>query len=277
LPQIGDILREARIRKGLSIKDVADATKIRTRYLEALEQDDYEVIPGSTFVKAYLRNYATYLRLDADALIEEYRYGREPRTDELGVYQGNSTAEQPRPSSVTVRKKRKGRHDRRGYALIGVLAVVVIVLLAVFATGRGKTGATTDPDSFGGLVTTTTSTGAEGTTVSGSETTVTPGEGGEATTTTTGIVATGENVTLVAKVAEGSCFLVVREDNEEGAVLYQDTLAAGEEQSFSGAKRYWLHVGAPAVLVLTVNGLERSIDGEPGYYVVTETQIAPAE
>ena len=59
---------------------MSDATKIRTRYLEALEQDDYEVIPGATFVKAYLRNYATFLRLDADALVEEYRYGREPRT-----------------------------------------------------------------------------------------------------------------------------------------------------------------------------------------------------
>ena len=90
-------------------------------------------------------------------------------------------------------------------------------------------------------------------------------------------MATGENVTLVATVAEGSCFLVVREDSEEGVVLYQDTLSAGEEQSFSGSKRYWLHVGAPDSLVLTVNGVERSIDGDPGYYVVTETQIAPSE
>lgn len=277
MPQIGDTLREARIRKGLSIKDVADVTRIRTRYLEALEQDDYEVIRGSTIVKAYLRNYATYLRLDADALVEEYRYGREPRTDELGVYQSGSTAEQPRPSSLTVRKKRKGRHDRRGYALIGVLAVVVIVLLAVFATGRGQTGATTDPDSFGGAITTTTSTTVEGTTASGSGTTTTAGEDGESTTTTTGIVATGENVALVATVAEGTCFLVVREDNEEGAELYAGTLSAGQEQSFTGSKQYWLHVGAPEALLLSVNGEERGLDGPAGYYVVTETQIASVD
>lgn len=277
MPQIGDILREARIRKGLSIKDVSDATRIRTRYLEALEQDDYEVIPGGTFVKAYLRNYATYLRLDADALVEEYRYGREPRSEELGVYQHNNTAEQPRPSSLTVRKRRKSGHNRRGYALIGVLAVVIIVLLAWFAAGRGQPAASPGPDSFNGSVTTTTSTDVSGTTVSGSDTTVTTGEGVAATTTTTGIVATGGNVTLVATVAEGSCWLVVREDSKKGAVLYQDTLSAGEEKSFSGAKRYWLNVGEPDVLVLTVNGVERKIDGGYGYYVVTETQIAPAE
>jgi cytoskeleton protein RodZ len=277
VPQIGDILREARIRKGLSIKDVSDVTKIRTRYLEALEQDDYEVIPGPTFVKAYLRNYATFLRLDADALVEEYRYGREPRTAELGVYQNNNkTAEHPRTPSLSIRKKPKARHDRRGYALIGVLAVVIIVLLTWWGTGRGQPAARLDPESVGGLVT-TTSTDVSGTTEAESGTTVTTGEGGEATTTTTGIVATGGPVSLVLTVTERSCFLVVREDSEAGAELYAGTLSAGQEQSLSGSKRYWLHVGAPEVLVLTVNGEERSIDGPAGYYVVTETQIAPAD
>jgi transcriptional regulator with XRE-family HTH domain len=277
VPQIGDILREARIRKGLSIKDVSDVTKIRTRYLEALEQDDYELMPGTTFVKAYLRNYATFLRLDADALVEEYRYGREPRTEELGVYRNNNTAEQQRPpASLSVRRMRKGHRDRRGYAIVGVLAVVVIVLLAVLYTGRGQPAATLDPESVGGSLTTTTSTSLGGVTGSDGGTTVTTGEGGESTTTTAGVVATGQNVTLVLTVTEGGCFLVVREDSEGGAERYTGTLSAGEEQTFSGSKRYWLHVGAPNVLVLTVNGVERTIDGPAGYYVVTETQIAPA-
>ena len=67
VPEIGNTLREARIRKGLSIKDVEDATKIRSKYLEALEEDDFEVLPGPTFVKGFLRTYAVFLKLDADA------------------------------------------------------------------------------------------------------------------------------------------------------------------------------------------------------------------
>ncbi len=275
MPQIGDILREARIRKGLTIKDVSDVTKIRSKYLEALEQDDYEVIPGSTFVKAYLRNYATFLRLDADALVEEYRYGREPRNDELGMYQSSTTAEQPRPASLTVRKKRKPHRNRQGYALIGVLAVVIVVLLAWFYAGRGQPAATLDPESVGGSVT-TTSTDVTGTTESGGVATGTTGDNVESTTTTVGVVATGGPVTLVLTVSERSCFLVVREDSQEGAELYAGTLLAGQEQTFSGSKRYWLHVGVPDVLVLSVNGVERVVDGPAGYYVVTETQITPA-
>jgi cytoskeletal protein RodZ len=268
------MLREARIRRGLTIRDVSDVTKIRTKYLEALEQDDYEVIPGSTFVKAYMRSYASFLRLDADALVDEYRYGREPRSEELGPY--NNTGEQSRSPSVTARKKRKGRRDRRGYALIGVLAVVVVVLLAWFGTGRGQPAARLGPESVGSTVSSTATSETGSTDLSGVTTTVSGGTG-ESTTSTSGVVASGGNVTLALTVAEGSCFLVVREDNEQGAELYAGTLSAGEEKIFDGSKRYWLHIGAPEVLVLSVNGVERAVDGPAGYYVVTETQITSAE
>ena len=59
MPDIGNTLREARIRKGLTITDVENVTKIRAKYLEALEEDDFEVLPGPTFVKGFLRTYAT--------------------------------------------------------------------------------------------------------------------------------------------------------------------------------------------------------------------------
>ena len=59
MSEIGNSLREARIRQGLSIKDVEAATKIRGKYLEALEQDDFEVLPGPTYVKGFLRTYAS--------------------------------------------------------------------------------------------------------------------------------------------------------------------------------------------------------------------------
>src|SRR5665811_189435 len=70
--EIGDTLREARIRQGLTLKDVEDSLKIRGKYLQALEDDDFEVLPGRTFVRAFLRTYATYLGLEADVLVAEY-------------------------------------------------------------------------------------------------------------------------------------------------------------------------------------------------------------
>jgi len=71
---IGNSLREARIRRGLTIKDVEDITKIRSKYLEALEENDYEVLPGPTYVKAFLRTYASFLKLDPDELLEDLSF-----------------------------------------------------------------------------------------------------------------------------------------------------------------------------------------------------------
>jgi len=280
VPQIGDILREARIHRGLTIRDVSDVTKIRARYLEALEQDDYEALPGSTFVKAYLRTYAIFLRLDPDALLDEYRLVHEPRRDDVAIRR-DKRVDPSRAQAMSTQSKRKARGGRRGYFLIGALAVAIVVLLAIYGSGRGEPAATLDPDSVGGLIssTSTSDLGVSGTT-EGSPTESSDGNGGStttiedgSTTTTSVVVATGNDVKLVLTVSEGSCFLVVREDNEQGAELYAGTLSAGEDQTFDGSKRYWLHVGVPKVLIVNVNGVDHSLEGPPGYFVVTETSI----
>lgn len=69
---IGARLAEARRRRGKSIKDVEATLRIRSQYLEALEKNDFEQIPGEAYVKAFLRSYASYLELDPQELINEY-------------------------------------------------------------------------------------------------------------------------------------------------------------------------------------------------------------
>jgi cytoskeleton protein RodZ len=76
---IGERLREARMRQGLDISEVETATKIRGKYLRALENDEFSMLPGGTYVKSFLRTYAEYLGLDAHLLVEEYRVEHEPR------------------------------------------------------------------------------------------------------------------------------------------------------------------------------------------------------
>src|SRR3954468_10988407 len=73
MPEIGDQLRDTRMRNRIDIADVEAATKIRAKYLRALENEEWELLPGPTFVKTFLRTYADYLGLDARNLVEEYR------------------------------------------------------------------------------------------------------------------------------------------------------------------------------------------------------------
>src|SRR5204862_220995 len=73
MADIGSLLRETRIRDKIDITVVEQATKIRAKYLRALENEEWGVLPGPTFVKSFLRTYAEFLGLDAHMLVEEYR------------------------------------------------------------------------------------------------------------------------------------------------------------------------------------------------------------
>ena len=74
---IGQTLREARMRQKIDMTEVEAATKIRAKYLRALENEEWDLLPGPTFVKTFLRTYGEYLGLDARLLVEEYRQGYE--------------------------------------------------------------------------------------------------------------------------------------------------------------------------------------------------------
>lgn len=69
----GQILRNAREQNGWTLLDAEEATKIRVRYLQALEGEDYEVLPGTTYIKGFLRTYAKNLRLNPDEIVGMYK------------------------------------------------------------------------------------------------------------------------------------------------------------------------------------------------------------
>ena len=75
--EIGNSLREARMRKELDFPELETGTKIRAKYLRALEDENFEVLPSATYVKGFLRTYANYLGLDGQLYVDEYnvRYG----------------------------------------------------------------------------------------------------------------------------------------------------------------------------------------------------------
>ena len=84
MPEIGQTLRETRLRNRVDITEVEAGTKIRAKYLRALENEEWDLLPGPTFVKTFLRSYADYLGLDSRLLVEEYKQRFErPSTMEL--------------------------------------------------------------------------------------------------------------------------------------------------------------------------------------------------
>jgi cytoskeleton protein RodZ len=121
---IGAQLRETRMRRRIDIGEVEAATKIRAKYLRALENEEWSLLPGPTFVKTFLRTYAEYLGLDARSLVEEYRQRYErPTTTELTPFGPG----------------RGGRPPRRRRPVLGpwilVAGVFVGLLAALYVLG----------------------------------------------------------------------------------------------------------------------------------------------
>lgn len=80
---LGESLVEARLARGLELRDVERDTRIRARYLSALEQERFDALPGDAYGCVFLRTYAAYLGLDADTYAEEYRRRRGEREEPL--------------------------------------------------------------------------------------------------------------------------------------------------------------------------------------------------
>lgn len=72
MSDLGQQLKDARMQKGLSLEDVQEMTKIRKRYLEAIEQGDFKVLPGSFYVRAFIKTYAEAVDLDPELLLQNH-------------------------------------------------------------------------------------------------------------------------------------------------------------------------------------------------------------
>lgn len=116
--QIGETLRERRMALKIDVHEVEEATKIRAKYLRALENEEYNLLPGSAYAKSFLRTYADYLELDSRALVDEYRSLDHHIEEEPMVY---SPTQPKRPGA--------GRWIVGGLVVI----IVVLVLLSLFA------------------------------------------------------------------------------------------------------------------------------------------------
>jgi cytoskeletal protein RodZ len=132
LKEIGDLLREAREACGMTLQQASEITKVRTKYLEAIENGEFAVIPGEVYLKGFIRTYADCLGLDGAQVIAQYNELRRAR-DSAALRQ----LEQERIGRME--RTREERKQRRLHALgksVLVVLIVAAVALVLYYTGR---------------------------------------------------------------------------------------------------------------------------------------------
>jgi cytoskeleton protein RodZ len=137
--EIGTTLREARIRKKIDLADIEKQTKIRVRYLRALENEEWDLLPGPTYTRSFIRTYGIALGLDGDRLADDFRR----QQDELARDLGGGRESAPRP----IRLPREGDGSPSRTVLVGGLAVVALIgaLIVLGLTGGDDNGTSSGP------------------------------------------------------------------------------------------------------------------------------------
>jgi cytoskeleton protein RodZ len=132
--EIGNSLREARVRRGVDFAQAEVATKIRGKYLRALEEEQFSILPAQTYVKGFLRTYAEYLGLDGQLYVDEFNSRFVTGADDLEARARRSAA-------------RPQRHSRRletnvVLVALGAIAVLMVIVIAAWKWGNGTNAAT---------------------------------------------------------------------------------------------------------------------------------------
>jgi cytoskeleton protein RodZ len=256
--EIGSALREARERRGLSFPQVEEATKIRARYIRALENEDFGVLPGATYSKGFLRAYADYLGLDGHLFIDEFnsRYHDPRREDEKAIY----------PPS----RRRISRHKRETNIVLIALAAIVAIASLVFLgwTSAGNTHANLPPAQN---PTTSRSNGTTATTQTTTSKTTTGGGHPAAKTYAISIAAAGDSwMSAHLGSAAGPAASTVQHTS-----LAQYLVHGGETVLIRAKGPVVISLGAPGNITISVAGHPRSLPA--GFkFTITRKGIAKA-
>src|SRR6188472_3059278 len=128
---IGNVFREARNRRKIDLSEVEAATRIRVRYLRAIENEEWDVLPEGVYTRGFIRTYATFLGLDGERLADDYRKNVE----------GSSRSLTPEPAAASIpgqpRERRWPLPRASWVAIAAVLLVAVIAIVAIPGGGEG--------------------------------------------------------------------------------------------------------------------------------------------
>jgi len=232
--EIGSSLREARTRRGLSPADVHRAIRIRERYLTALEEERWELLPGDAYGKGFLRTYADFLGLHGQLYVDEYNARVALHDEELPL-------SEPVPS----------RGTGRGM-LVRAFAAVLLVGAVVVAVAAWRQGSTSSRPHVAVAAA------------------AAPKVVHHAQQRTTKPVVAPKPTFALVRAARDRSWLLVRIGGPSGRQIYTGTLEQGQSMKLGLAHGIWLRMGRPQALDITVGGrLVRGLPATPANLSLT--------
>jgi len=250
--EIGGSLREARLKRNLTPADVQKAIRIRDRYLQALEEERWELLPGDAYVKGFLRTYADYLGLDGSLYVEEY----------------NSRFSQPdeQPLLVPERFARTGSlwggvGFLRPLVAVGVIVAIVAAVAAWQLSGSSGSEQGSPPPTTSPPTTTASHHTAPKKTQHHKRHVSAP---------------LPSHAVLVA--SRGNSWLLVRSGSASGPTVYEGTLLQGKTLTVNLASgQVWIRVGDPPSLDIRLGGkIAPGLPTQVGNVLLTKRGIQPA-
>lgn len=251
--EIGQQLAEQRRRRGLSLADCEHATKIRAKFLAALEENRVDALPDTAYGRIFLRDYARFLGLDADALVTEF----DERHGALAM-----------PSEHQVLGPEPVEHGQ-GARLAGQIATLRGVAhprLAWLGIGAAL--------ALGGLVW-LGETSSSGPTSPNITSPVAPLRKAPAPAVHHIVRATTVALVLTGTGTAGS-YVLVRQSNSGGAVMYEGTLSSGTSVHLAVSKPVWMRVGWTPRLRVTLGGQPVPLSGGTADFTVTRASVSVA-
>lgn len=128
LASFGEELRREREIRGISLKEIADSTKVSRRFLEAIERNDHKTLPAPVFTRGFVRQYANYLGLNAEEVVNRYNFAAagDDRIEKSAHLERLTTPQTPPPPP-----KKRGIPRARVDGNIAIIALIVVALAGV--------------------------------------------------------------------------------------------------------------------------------------------------
>ena len=256
--EIGTTLRDARKRQGLELPDCELKTRIRAKYLTALEEERFDLLPEPAYARGFLRSYATFLGVDARVLVEEFddRLGGPPAGGEPPVPPSDPPRRRLPLPGAPVRKRGGMRHKGAiAWLVVGVLGALLVALW-VGAAYRDRPSAIAPPVAT-----------PPGLTAPAAQTATAPSTGGAAGQATG---ATRADLVLRMQGSPGTgSRVVVRAGSGTGRILFSGPIASGAVEQVTINGDVWLTFDASTGVGLEVNGQPVEILGGISRVVIT--------
>lgn len=257
MADIGDKLKKARKEKGMSVEDVEKITKIQRRYLTAIENNEFDQLPGDFYVRAFIRQYADVVGLDGKELLEDFQSEVPQAKPEEYVENSIDNKSEEIKKTTNNRKGQLQSYLPKIAAVIGVILVIIIVYLvyAHFFSGSNQQAATSQQDSV--TVSSTSSSSKSSVKKSSKKKVVTTTDAvkvtktGDNTYRVTGLKA---NRTLQLSTTTATVWAQVSTNNN---AIWQGTLTANQKHSIKLAENVSnvsINLGNTQTASLTIAG-----------------------